>query len=79
MNRGLGVDPEVLGLRFLGRVDVDLEHRGELGPQRHVDSVVVEIEHWDLVSQLHYALELLVQLDAQQHRVDVKTSRVTGT
>lgn len=65
---------EVSGRGALDVFNVNLEKRRELGPQSHTDAVLVEVEHWNLVVYLHEALELLVQLDAEQESVDVQTT-----
>ena len=55
---------EIAGQRLLNAVDVELEHGGKLGPERLGDTVVVEVEYWNLIAVSHYALELFIYLNA---------------
>jgi hypothetical protein len=75
---GFLVDAEVARLAAFNAADIELEHSGKLRPEGLADAVVVKVKHWDLVAIAHYALELLIDLDAQQHRVYVKASTSAG-
>lgn len=77
MDIGFLVDAEVAGLTTFDAAYIKLEHSGELRPQCLAYTVVIEVKHWDFVAIAHHALELLINLDAQQHCVDIKASAGT--
>lgn len=64
VDSGLLIDFEAPRLAALDAVDIQLEHGRQLWPEGLRDTIVVEIQDWDLVSVPHYALELFVDLDA---------------
>ena len=60
-------------------VDIKLEHRGELGPQGHAHTVVIEVQHWNPVPLLHQLLKLIIELDAEENGVDVDATTRAGS
>lgn len=79
MHNWLLVSLEAPRLRLLNAVNIQLEHCRELGPKRLRNSVVVEVQHRDLVAVSHNLLELFVDLDAEKHCLDVEAATSGGS
>lgn len=62
---------EIFGLRTLHILNIDLEHSSAFGPKCHVYAVMVEVQNWNLISQLHYTFKLFIQLEANKDSIHI--------
>ena len=79
VNTSCRVHTERPRLRTLHILNVQLEHGCEFRPEGHADTVMVEVEYWDLVSLLHQLLVLLVELDAEEDCIDIDAPARAGS